>query len=91
MTAAALVSALIVGVTVGLIGGLITPWRRDAPVWLAVAIGVVATLASTITAPLAGVDTSKVDPVVLIVQAGSAALCVGLVVLTARPQRSGPR
>lgn len=91
MTVAGLVSALVVGVTVGLLGGLVTPWRRDAPIWLTVAIGVVAALVGTITAPLAGVDTNQVNPLALIVQAGAAALCVGLVAVTARPERSDPR
>lgn len=91
MTTAALVSALVVGITIGLVGGLITRWRGEAPVWLAVSIGVVAALAGTITAPLAGIDTSEVNPVALIVQVGSAVFCVGVVVLTARPHRSGQR
>lgn len=91
MTAAGLVSALIVGVAVGLLGGLLTTWRRDAPIWLTVAIGVVAALAGTITAPLAGVDTNEVSLLALIVQAGSAVFCVGLVAVTARPVRSDSR
>lgn len=88
MTATGLVTALLTGVTVGLLGGLITPARREVPIWLTTAIGVVAALVGTIAAVLAGGDTGVLDPMTLIVQAAFAGLCVWVVVVTAHPRRS---
>lgn len=88
MTVTGLVTALLTGVTVGLLGGLVTPARREVPVWLTTAIGVVAALVGTIAAALAGVDTGALDPWTLIVQAIFAGLCVLTAVVTAHPGRS---
>lgn len=88
MTVAGLVTALVVGVAVGLLGGLVRPRRREAPLWLTVAIGIVAALVGTITAALAGVDTGVLHPLVLTAQAGFAGLCVALAAGTARTRRS---
>ncbi|MEU4555345.1 hypothetical protein EV382_2605 [Micromonospora violae] len=85
MSVAGLVTALLVGVTIGLLGRLITPGRRDAPIWLTVSVGVVAALAGSILARLADVDTGLLT---LVIQAGLAGTGVVLVVTTARPQPS---
>ena len=91
MTVTGLVTALLTGVTVGLLGGVLTPARREVPIWLTTAIGVVAALVGTIAATLAGIDTGDLDPVTLAVQAGFAGLCVWVVVVTAHPRRSDSR
>ncbi|WP_406045862.1 GlsB/YeaQ/YmgE family stress response membrane protein [Micromonospora sp. NBC_00898] len=88
MTVGGLITALVVGLAIGLLGRLVIPGRREAPVWLTVAIGVVAALVGTIVARLAGIDTGAFNPRALIVQAGLAGLGVVLVVATAGPGRS---
>jgi uncharacterized membrane protein YeaQ/YmgE (transglycosylase-associated protein family) len=90
VTATGLVSAIAVGSAVGLLGRVVFPGRREAPAWLTVAVGVVATVAGTIAARLAGVDTGTPNPLTLIVQVGMAGVSVVLVVTTAGPARSDP-
>ncbi|SIM69073.1 transglycosylase [Micromonospora cremea] len=88
MTITGLVTALLVGVTIGLLGRLIIPGRREAPMWLTVAVGVVAALAGTIVARLAGVDTHALNLLAVIIEVGLAGIAVVLVVATASSERS---
>lgn len=88
MSIADLVTALLVGVAIGLLGRFIVPGRREAPVWLTVSVGVVAALAGTIVAHLAGVDTSTLNLMVLVIQVCLASSSVVLVVATSRPEPS---
>ncbi|MBQ0902546.1 GlsB/YeaQ/YmgE family stress response membrane protein [Micromonospora sp. U21] len=88
MSITGLVTALLVGVTIGLLGRLIIPGRREAPIWLTVAVGVVAALAGTIVARLAGVDTHALNLLAVIIEVGLAGIAVVLVVATARSERS---
>ncbi|MET8359778.1 GlsB/YeaQ/YmgE family stress response membrane protein [Micromonospora arida] len=88
MSIAGLVTALLVGVAVGLLGRLVVPGRQEAPIWLTVSVGVVAALAGSIVARLAGVDTSTLNLLALVIQAGLAGIGVVLVVATARPDPS---
>ncbi|SCF13029.1 hypothetical protein GA0070607_5899 [Micromonospora coriariae] len=88
MTITGLVTALLVGVTIGLLGRLVTPGRREAPIWLTVAVGVVAALAGSIVARLAGVDTGALSLLAVLVQVSLAGIGVVLVVATARSERS---
>ncbi|MEU5962148.1 GlsB/YeaQ/YmgE family stress response membrane protein [Micromonospora parva] len=88
MSIAGLVTALLVGVASGLFGRLVIPGRREAPIWLTVSVGVVAALAGTILARLAGVDTGTLNLLTLVIQVGLASTGVVLVVATAKPQPS---
>ncbi|MDG9673975.1 GlsB/YeaQ/YmgE family stress response membrane protein [Micromonospora sp. DH14] len=88
MSIAGLVTALLVGVASGLFGRLVIPGRREAPIWLTVSVGVVAALAGTILARLAGVDTGTLNLLTLVIQVGLAGTGVVLVVATAKPQPS---
>ncbi|WP_327035016.1 GlsB/YeaQ/YmgE family stress response membrane protein [Micromonospora ureilytica] len=90
MSIAGLVTALLVGVAAGLLGRLVIPGRREAPAWLTVSVGVVAALAGTIAAQLAGVDTGTLNLVALVIQVGLAGSSVVLVVATARLDPSDP-
>ncbi|MBM0230888.1 GlsB/YeaQ/YmgE family stress response membrane protein [Micromonospora sp. STR1_7] len=87
MSIAGLVNALLVGVAIGLLGRLIIR-RQEAPIWLTVSVGVVAALAGSIVARLAGVDTSTLNLLTLVIQVGLAGIGVVLVVATARPDPS---
>ncbi|GLZ60730.1 MULTISPECIES: GlsB/YeaQ/YmgE family stress response membrane protein [Micromonospora] len=88
MSIAGLVTALLVGVASGLLGRLVIPGRREAPIWLTVSVGVVAALAGTILARLAGIDTGTLNLLTLVIQVGLAGCGVVLVVATAKPQPS---
>ncbi|MBQ0988701.1 GlsB/YeaQ/YmgE family stress response membrane protein [Micromonospora sp. PSH03] len=88
MSIVGLVTTLLVGVAVGLLGRLVVPGRQETPIWLTVSVGVVAALAGSIVARLAGVDTSTLNLMTLVVQAGLAGIGVVLVVATARPDPS---
>ncbi|MET8351679.1 GlsB/YeaQ/YmgE family stress response membrane protein [Micromonospora sp. NPDC005206] len=87
MTVTGLVTALLVGVTIGLFGRLVIPGRREAPIWLTVAVGVVAALAGTIVARLAGVDTRAPNVLAVLIQVGLAGIGVVLVVASAKSER----
>lgn len=84
MTGNALIHALVVGVSVGVLGRFVLPGRAAAPVWLAVAVGLGAALLGTITARVAGVDVAAPSVLRLVVQAGFAGAAVTLAVVTAR-------
>ncbi|MGC4864874.1 GlsB/YeaQ/YmgE family stress response membrane protein [Micromonospora sp. DT53] len=90
MSIAGLVAALLVGVAAGLLGRLVIPGRREAPAWLTVSVGVVAALAGTIVAQLAGVDTSTLNLLALVIEVGFAGSGVVLVVATAKIDPSDP-
>jgi hypothetical protein len=87
-------TSLITAVTVGLIVGLLVRWLvpicRSVPFWLPMAVGVGAAILGTVAARLAGVDSSQVSPVELVLQVALAGLGVGAVALTAdqRPPTS---
>jgi len=90
VTGNALIHALVVGVSVGVLGRFVLPGRAAAPVWLAVAVGLGAALLGTITARVAGIDVAAPSALRLAVQAGFAGAAVTLAVVTARrtPGRS---
>jgi uncharacterized membrane protein YeaQ/YmgE (transglycosylase-associated protein family) len=79
MTATSIVSAVLIGIVVGVLGRLVLPGRQRIGVLLTVLIGVGAALLGTVIARQFGVaDTSGVDWVELAIQVGLAALGVGL-------------
>ncbi|MFC8850214.1 MULTISPECIES: GlsB/YeaQ/YmgE family stress response membrane protein [unclassified Micromonospora] len=86
MTVAVLVSAVVVGLVVGALGRLAVPGRRSAPLWLPLVVGVVAALAGSVVARLAGADGQGFRLVDVIVQAGVAG--VGVVLVAATTGRS---
>jgi hypothetical protein len=78
----ALVSALVVGLAIGVAGRWAVPGRR-APLWLTLAFGVAAALLGSIVARLAGADIDALPTLRLAVQTGCAAGAVLLALLTA--------
>ncbi|KIR62285.1 MULTISPECIES: transglycosylase [Micromonospora] len=83
MTVAALVSAVVVGLVVGALGRLAVPGRPTAPLWLTLVVGVVAALAGSVVARLAGANGQGFRLVDVVVQAGMAGVGVVLVAATA--------
>jgi uncharacterized membrane protein YeaQ/YmgE (transglycosylase-associated protein family) len=80
MTVAGIISALIVGLIIGALGRLVVPGRQNLPIWLTIAVGIVAALVGTALARGAGfADTDGVDWTEILVQIVLAALGVYLV------------
>jgi hypothetical protein len=89
MTATSLVSAVSVGLVLGLLTRWLVPACRSVPFWLPVAVGVGAALLGTVAARFAGVDTSQVSPVELVLQVTLAGLGLGAVAATADRRPAG--
>jgi hypothetical protein len=86
MTGSSLVTAVMVGLVLGVVVRWLGPTRRAVPFWLPPAVGVGAAVLGTVVARLGGVDTSQVSPVELVLQVGLAGLGVGAVAVTADRQ-----
>ena len=86
MTATSLLTAVTVGLVLGILVRWLVPACRGVPFWLPLAVGVGAALSGTVAARLAGVDTSQVSVVELVLQVALAGLGVGAVAVTADRQ-----
>jgi hypothetical protein len=91
MTISSLLTALAAGVALGLAGRFLVPAGRGVPFWVPLAVGIGAALLGTITARLAGVDTSGVSAVEVLLQAVFAGVAVALVAATADRRPSDAR
>ncbi|MEU1736912.1 GlsB/YeaQ/YmgE family stress response membrane protein [Streptosporangium sp. NPDC020145] len=77
MAVTGIISAIIVGLVIGVLGRLVVPGRQNIPVWLTVVIGVVAALIGTAIATVLGVASTRgVDWIELIIQIALAAVGV---------------
>lgn len=79
MTVTGIITALIVGLIVGVLGRLVVPGRQNIPMWLTMLIGVIAALLGTVLARAIGVNTSGFSFLELLAQVGLAALGVAVV------------
>ncbi|MFC6093609.1 GlsB/YeaQ/YmgE family stress response membrane protein [Saccharothrix sp. BKS2] len=74
------ISALVVGLVIGLLGKLVAPGRQAIPLWLTLVVGIVAAFLGTFVARAFGVeDTRGIDWIEIIVQVLIAAVGVSLV------------
>ena len=81
MTVAGIISAIVVGLIIGVLGRLVAPGKQNIPIWLTMVIGVVAALLGTVIARAFGVEsTSGIDWIELLFQVLLAAVGVALVV-----------
>ena len=75
-----ILSAIVVGLIVGALGRLVLPGRQNIPIWLTIAIGIVAALIGSLIASALGVgETRGIDWIKLIIQIALAAAGVALV------------
>jgi uncharacterized membrane protein YeaQ/YmgE (transglycosylase-associated protein family) len=75
-----IISALIVGAIVGLLGRLVVPGKQHIKLWLTILIGIVAALLGTFIANALGVgDTRGLDVIEVVIQVVLAAVGVALV------------
>jgi uncharacterized membrane protein YeaQ/YmgE (transglycosylase-associated protein family) len=67
MTVSGIISAIIVGLILGVVGRAIAPGKQDIPIWLTIVVGIVAALiGSAIVGPMR--DTNGVDWIEILVQ-----------------------
>lgn len=73
-------TAIIIGLIIGALGRLVVPGKQAIPIWLTLAIGVVAALLGTVIASAVGVaETPGVDWIEILLQMGVAAVAVAIV------------
>ena len=79
MTIEGVIGAIFIGLIIGALGRLVLPGRQKIPIWLTIAVGIVAALiGSAIVGPMR--DTDGVDWIELVVQVALAAAGVALAV-----------
>lgn len=79
MTIAGVISAIIVGLVLGVLGRMVAPGRQKIPLWLTIVIGILAAFAGTAVARGIGVDnTAGIDWLEVLVQVIIAAIGVSL-------------
>lgn len=79
MTIIGIISAIVVGLVIGVLGRLLAPGRQKIPLWLTIVIGIIAALAGTAIARSAGyAETAGFDWLELITQVVLAAIGVSL-------------
>ena len=77
MTIQSVLGAIFIGLIIGALGRLVVPGRQRIPIWLTIAVGIVAALlGSAIVGPMR--DTKGVDWVELVVQVALAAAGVAI-------------
>ena len=80
MTATGIITALIIGAVIGVLGRLLLPGRQNISMLLTIVVGIVAALLGSFIAGLLGVrDTAGVDWTELLIQVVLAMVGVGLV------------
>ena len=80
MTAAGIISAIIVGLIVGALGRLVLPGKQNIPVWLTIVVGIGAALLGTAIARGMGLaDTPGIDWTEILIQVVLAAVGVAFV------------
>ncbi len=80
MTATGIITAIIVGAIIGVLGRLVVPGRQNMPVWLTIVVGIAAALLGTVIAGALGVkDTAGFDWIEFFIQVALAALGVFLI------------
>jgi uncharacterized membrane protein YeaQ/YmgE (transglycosylase-associated protein family) len=79
MTVAGIVSAIIVGLIIGVLGRLVAPGKQSIPIWLTIVIGIVAAFIGTAIARGIGyADTNGIDWLEILTQVVLAAIGVSI-------------
>ncbi|TDP94087.1 GlsB/YeaQ/YmgE family stress response membrane protein [Labedaea rhizosphaerae] len=82
MTVTGIISAILVGLVIGVLGRLVAPGKQKIPIWLTIVIGIVAALVGTAIARGGGyADTNGFDWLELITQIVLAAIGVSIAAL----------
>jgi uncharacterized membrane protein YeaQ/YmgE (transglycosylase-associated protein family) len=79
MTITSIITAIVIGAIIGVLGRLVVPGRQNIPIWLTIVIGIVAAFIGTAIARLFGVaDTRGIDWIEIILQVVVAAVGVAI-------------
>ncbi|HEV7935285.1 MAG TPA: GlsB/YeaQ/YmgE family stress response membrane protein [Actinomadura sp.] len=74
-----IITALVLGLVIGVLGRMVAPGRQSIPIWLTIVVGIIAALLGTAIAGALGVsDTKGVDWVELAIQIALAAVGVAV-------------
>jgi uncharacterized membrane protein YeaQ/YmgE (transglycosylase-associated protein family) len=89
VTVTGVIMAILVGLVVGALGRLVVPGKQRIPIWLTIAVGIVAAFVGTALARAMGIPTatSGIDWMELLVQVIVAAVGVALVSGVTRRRR----
>jgi uncharacterized membrane protein YeaQ/YmgE (transglycosylase-associated protein family) len=81
VTVTGIISAIFIGLIVGVLARLVLPGRQNIPIWLTILVGIVAAFLGTALARAIGIPTatSGIDWLELLVQVIVAAIGVALV------------
>ena len=75
-----IITALVVGLIIGVLGRIVAPGRQNIPIWLTLLVGIVAALVGTAIAAAFGVAATRgIDWIELIIQVALAAIGVAIV------------
>ena len=82
-----IITAIVVGAIIGLLGRLVVPGKQPIPIWLTIVIGIAAAFLGTLLARSLGLatETNGIDWLELIVQVVLAAIGVLLVTRLYKP------
>jgi uncharacterized membrane protein YeaQ/YmgE (transglycosylase-associated protein family) len=91
MTVTGIISAILIGLVIGVLGRLVVPGKQHIPIWLTIVVGIVAAFLGTALARALGIPTATkgVDWLELLVQVVLAAIGVGIVAAAYGRRRSG--
>ncbi|HET6706404.1 GlsB/YeaQ/YmgE family stress response membrane protein [Amycolatopsis sp.] len=79
MTVAGIISAIIVGLIIGVLGRLVAPGKQGIPIWLTILIGIIAAFIGTaIARGLGYADTAGIDWLEVLTQVVLAAIGVSI-------------
>ncbi|WIX80867.1 GlsB/YeaQ/YmgE family stress response membrane protein [Amycolatopsis carbonis] len=79
MTVAGIISAIVIGLVLGLLGRLVVPGKQAIPLWLTIIVGIIAAFIGTAIARGIGyADTDGIDWLEIITQVVLAAIGVTL-------------
>lgn len=80
MTISGIISAVIVGLVIGVLGRLLVPGKQDIPIWLMLLVGIVAAFIGSAIARGAGyANTAGIDWLEVITQVVLAAIGIAIV------------
>jgi uncharacterized membrane protein YeaQ/YmgE (transglycosylase-associated protein family) len=91
MTITGIISAILIGLVLGVLGRLVVPGKQHIPVWLTILVGIGAALLGTALARAMGIATATqgIDWLELLVQVVVAAIGVAIVAAIFGRRRSG--
>ena len=81
MTVTGIISAILIGLVIGILGRLVVPGKQHIPIWLTIVVGIVAAFLGTALARALGLPTATkgIDWIELLVQVVLAAVGVAIV------------